>query len=61
MRIGPLQIDPPVVLAPLAGYSDMAFRRICRRLGAPYVTTEMLLDRCILAKGKLRRRILKFG
>jgi len=61
VRIGPLQIDPPVVLAPLAGYSDMAFRRICRRLGAPYVTTEMLLDRCILAKGKLRRRILKFG
>jgi nifR3 family TIM-barrel protein len=45
-RIGSIEIDFPVVLAPLAGYSDWAYRSICRDLGAPYCTTEMILDRC---------------
>lgn len=45
-RIGPIDVDFPVVLAPLAGYSDWAFRSICRDVGAPYCTTEMILDRC---------------
>ena len=57
-RIGGLTIRTPVVLAALAGYSDLAYRRLCRDLGAPYCTTEMLLDRSILVSGKLRRRLL---
>ena len=57
-RIGGLQIPLPVVLAPLAGYSDLPYRLICRRLGAPYCTTEMMLDRMILLAGKLRNRLM---
>ncbi len=57
--IGPLRIELPVVLAALAGYSDLPYRRLCRRLGAPYCATEMLLDRSLLVSGKLRRRLLK--
>lgn len=49
LRIGPIEVAMPVVLAPLAGYSDLAYRRICRELGAEYATTEMLLDRTVLA------------
>jgi len=40
----------PVVLAPLAGYSDLPYREICRQLGAPFCATEMMLDRCLLVK-----------
>lgn len=50
-RIGPIEIRLPVVLAPLAGYSDLAYRRLCRRMGCPYSTTEMILDRCVSLKG----------
>ncbi len=35
LRIGGIVVDFPVVLAPLAGYSDLAYRLICRSLGAP--------------------------
>ncbi|MBN1553794.1 MAG: tRNA-dihydrouridine synthase [Phycisphaerae bacterium] len=51
-RIGPIEISSPAVLAPLAGYSDLVFRRLCRRMGCPYCTTEMMLDRCVSINGK---------
>jgi len=46
-RIGEIEIELPVVVAALAGYSDLAYRRICRRLGAGYAATEMMLDRML--------------
>jgi len=42
MRIRDIVIDPPIVLAPLAGLSDSAMRRLCRRHGASMVWTEMV-------------------
>ena len=49
-RIGDVEIDFPVILAPLAGYSDLPFRQVCRNLGAPFCATEMILDKCLLVK-----------
>jgi len=58
-RIGHITVEFPVVLASLAGYSDLTYRLICRQLGACYCTTEAMLDRQMLVNGKLRRRLVK--
>lgn len=59
LKIGEVQVDFPVVLASLAGYSDLAYRLICRSLSAPYCTTEAMLDRQLLMEGKLLHRLVR--
>ena len=41
MRIGPYSIDPPLILAPMAGVTDKPFRQLCKRLGAGLAVSEM--------------------
>ncbi|HZP12794.1 MAG TPA: tRNA dihydrouridine synthase DusB [Nevskiaceae bacterium] len=41
MKIGPYPIAPAVVLAPMAGVTDLPFRRLCRQLGAGLAVSEM--------------------
>lgn len=57
-RIGGITLDFPVILAPLAGFSDLPYRLVCRSLSAPYCTTEAMLDRQVLAQGKFRTRLV---
>lgn len=57
MRIGPFAIDPPVILAPMAGVTDRPFRTLCRRLGAGLVISEMTTsDTALWDTEKSRRR-----
>lgn len=42
MHLGPLQLQSPFILAPLAGYTDLPFRLLCREHGASLVYSEML-------------------
>ncbi len=40
LRVGPLLVDPPVFLAPIAGITTPSFRRVCEELGAGFTFTE---------------------
>ncbi len=40
--LGPHRIDPPLLLAPMAGVTDRPFRSLCRRLGAGLAVSEMI-------------------
>ena len=42
MKIGPYQISSPFVLAPMAGVTDLPFRKICREMGAGLAVCEMV-------------------
>ena len=61
LRIGPVAVDFPVVLAALSGYSDWPMRVITRRLGAGYAVSEVLLDRFVVdvSKGRKGRRLIR--
>jgi tRNA-dihydrouridine synthase B len=42
IRIGPVLVDCPVILAPMTGVTDMPFRRLVRRFGSGLNVTEMI-------------------
>ena len=41
-KIGNLSFSSPFILAPLAGYTDLPFRLLCKEFGADYVVSEMI-------------------
>jgi tRNA-dihydrouridine synthase len=47
LSIGNLSISPPLVLAPMSGVSDLAYRLISRSFGAPFAFTEMISARAL--------------
>ncbi len=48
LKIGPIAVDPPVVLAPMAGVTNSAFRRLCRSYGAGLYVSEMVSARALV-------------
>ncbi|HEY9478297.1 MAG TPA: tRNA dihydrouridine synthase DusB [Microbacteriaceae bacterium] len=50
LRIGPIALDTPVVLAPMAGITNAAFRRLCREFGAGLYVSEMITSRSLVER-----------
>ncbi|KRC62504.1 tRNA-dihydrouridine synthase [Agromyces sp. Root81] len=50
LEIGGLALDVPVVLAPMAGITNTAFRRLCREFGAGLYVSEMITSRALVER-----------
>ena len=61
LRLGPLKIDPPVLLAPLAGITDLPFRRLVARFGAGLVVSEMVASQEVVQARPLARARAELG
>ena len=59
LRIGPLVVDTPVVLAPMAGVTNRAFRRLCREHGAGLYVAEMVTSRALVERTPESMRIIR--
>jgi nifR3 family TIM-barrel protein len=61
LRIGPLRVWPPVVLAPMAGVTDYPFRAICKRYGAGLYVSEMITARPLVEGNQKTEKLARFG
>ena len=59
MKIGELNIENNLVLAPMAGVTDLPFRKICREMGCGLIYTEMVSAKAILYKNKNTEPLLE--
>ena len=61
LTIGALHVDPPVVLAPMAGVTNTAFRRLCRGYGAGLYVSEMVTARALVEGSTRTMRMVQFA
>ena len=59
LRIGSLELDVPVVLAPMAGITNTAFRRLCREYGAGLYVSEMITSRALVERTPESMRLIR--
>ncbi|MEO6532830.1 MAG: tRNA dihydrouridine synthase DusB [Pseudolysinimonas sp.] len=59
LTIGPLRLDVPVVLAPMAGITNTAFRRLCREYGAGLYVSEMITSRALVERTPESLRLIQ--
>lgn len=58
IRIGPVEIADPVILAPMSGVTDLPFRRLVKRCGASLVVSEMIASEAVI---RANRRSLRMA
>ncbi|BAO43027.1 tRNA dihydrouridine synthase DusB [Thiolapillus brandeum] len=62
MKIGDIQLQSPLLLAPMAGITDLPFRNLCRRFGASLAFSEMIsADTSLWASRKTQTRLQREG
>ena len=61
IKIGNITINSRLALAPMAGVTDLAFRTICRELGAGLTYTEMVSSKALVYQDKKTLSLLKLG
>ena len=60
MKIGNIELDGRVILAPMAGVCNSAYRRICKEMGAALVCAEMVSDKGMIYNSKKTKEMLYF-
>ena len=58
VKIGNIELRGNLTLAPMAGVTDFAFRRVCRGLGAALTTTEMVSAKALVYKDEKTKSLL---
>ena len=61
LRVGPHQVWPPVVLAPMAGITNAPFRRLCRDYGGGLYVSEMITTRALVERDPETMKLIEFG
>ena len=61
LRIGPHEVWPPVVLAPMAGVTNAPFRTICREQGAGLFVSEMITARALVEGAERTHALARFA
>lgn len=61
LRVGEQVITPPVVLAPMAGITNRAFRRLCREQGAGLYVSEMITSRALVERNATTMDMVAFA
>jgi nifR3 family TIM-barrel protein len=61
VQIGPIEVSPPVVLAPMAGVTNYPFRALCRRFGAGLYISEMITARPLVEGREKTLKLADFG
>src|SRR5574344_614127 len=59
MKLGNIELNQPLFLAPMAGVTDWAFRTICAQLGADVTVTEMVSSRALVYQDKKSAKLLR--
>ena len=60
LTLGPLRVDTPVVLAPMAGITNAAYRRLCAEQGAGLYVCEMITSRGLVEGDETTKKMLVF-
>ncbi len=60
MRIGSIDVTPPVILAPMAGVTNAPFRRLCREFGAGLYVSEMIGARGLIEGNEKTLALARF-
>lgn len=61
LRLAAIEVTPPVVLAPMAGITNAAFRRLCAEQGAGRYVGEMITSRGVVERDDKTQSMLVFG
>ena len=59
LKIGNVELENNLILAPMAGVTDLPYRLICRSMGCGMVVTEMVSAKAILYKNKNTKTLLE--
>jgi nifR3 family TIM-barrel protein len=61
LKLGNRSVSPPVVLAPMAGITNVAFRRLCREQGGGVYVNEMITTRALVERIPKTLKMISFA